>query len=304
MHAALLENSIAPEQARFVLPQAMMTTWVWKGSLLFFARVCRLRQDGHAQAEAQEVANMIAEHCARVAPVSWAALRVRGCRAPKAPALALGVSAERLLAARLLQLSKALIKRADALGHGSHKIAQLDNARLPSGPKTRFTHSQLIDITQLAAHPFLQNTCGIAFTARRQLAVAIQPKGDRSLFLAFRFKCHVRPLISARLAIDERHLHMHDNRPTSRRRYRPTLTTYSPGSMPGWSPSRSSSGRCDRGERSPCRRAAGRPVAMLVIVADRFVIDRITDPHRQHRCTSPLANLHRPSACRAPWSAA
>lgn len=75
MHAALLENGIAPEQARFVLPQAMMTTWVWKGSLLFFARVCRLRQDGHAQAEAQEVANMIAEHCARVAPVSWAALR-------------------------------------------------------------------------------------------------------------------------------------------------------------------------------------------------------------------------------------
>ena len=71
----LRELGVAPEQARFVLPQSMMTTWVWKGSLLFFARVCRLRQDGHAQAEAQEIANMIAEHCARVAPVSWAALR-------------------------------------------------------------------------------------------------------------------------------------------------------------------------------------------------------------------------------------
>lgn len=72
--ARLRDLGVAPEQARMVLPQGMETTWVWKGSLLFFSRVCRLRQDAHAQREAQVLADMIAQCCKGVAPVSWRAL--------------------------------------------------------------------------------------------------------------------------------------------------------------------------------------------------------------------------------------
>jgi len=70
----LLEAGVAPEQARMVLPQSMNTTWIWTGSLLFFARVCKLRLDAHAQAETREVAEKIAYECAKVFPVSWEAL--------------------------------------------------------------------------------------------------------------------------------------------------------------------------------------------------------------------------------------
>lgn len=73
-YAALLKRGVAPEMARMVLPQATMTTWIWTGSLLFFARVCRLRQAADAQAETRQIANQIAAHCRRLFPVSWAAL--------------------------------------------------------------------------------------------------------------------------------------------------------------------------------------------------------------------------------------
>ena len=39
----LLEAGVAPEQARMVLPQSMMTEWYWSGTLMAFARVCNLR---------------------------------------------------------------------------------------------------------------------------------------------------------------------------------------------------------------------------------------------------------------------
>jgi thymidylate synthase (FAD) len=70
----MLRLGVAPEMARGVLPLASMTTWIWTGSLLFFARVCKLRLDSHAQAETREVAEKIAYECRKVFPVSWAAL--------------------------------------------------------------------------------------------------------------------------------------------------------------------------------------------------------------------------------------
>jgi len=51
-----IEAGMAPEQARMVLPQNTMTTWIWSGSLAAFARVVRLRTDKHAQQETQDVA--------------------------------------------------------------------------------------------------------------------------------------------------------------------------------------------------------------------------------------------------------
>jgi thymidylate synthase (FAD) len=70
----IAHDNVAPEQARMVLPQNMMTEWYWTGSLMAFCRVCRERLGPGAQAETREVAEMIAEIVAPLFPVSWAAL--------------------------------------------------------------------------------------------------------------------------------------------------------------------------------------------------------------------------------------
>lgn len=71
---ALLAWGIAPEQARMVLPQSMMTSWVETASLAYWARVYKLRTDAHAQAEIQDLARQIGDIIAPLFPVSWAAL--------------------------------------------------------------------------------------------------------------------------------------------------------------------------------------------------------------------------------------
>lgn len=69
-----LECGVCPEQARMILPQSMMTEWIWTGSLYAFHRVCVLRLDSHTQRETQEVAKQIDVICAEKFPESWAAL--------------------------------------------------------------------------------------------------------------------------------------------------------------------------------------------------------------------------------------
>lgn len=69
-----LLKTVAPEQARMVLPQNMMTEWVWSGSLMAFARVCKLRLDPHAQQETREVAQQINDQVPENFKYSWAAL--------------------------------------------------------------------------------------------------------------------------------------------------------------------------------------------------------------------------------------
>lgn len=73
-YESLLQGGVAPEQARMILPQNMMTEWYWTGSLMFFCRVCRERLAPGAQQETREVAERIAEIVAPLFPVSWAAL--------------------------------------------------------------------------------------------------------------------------------------------------------------------------------------------------------------------------------------
>lgn len=70
----LLEAGVAPEQARMILPQNMMTEWYWTGSLMFWCRVCRERLAPGAQLETRQVAEQIAEKVAPLFPVSWSAL--------------------------------------------------------------------------------------------------------------------------------------------------------------------------------------------------------------------------------------
>ena len=71
----MIDAGVAPEQARMILPQSMMTEWYWSGTLYAFARVCNLRCASDAQYETRIVANIIDELSEVVFPVSWAALR-------------------------------------------------------------------------------------------------------------------------------------------------------------------------------------------------------------------------------------
>ncbi len=67
----LLKLKVCPEQARMVLPQDMLTSWYWSGSVYAFSRVCNLRLKEDAQAETREVAQAISDHCTIMFPVSW-----------------------------------------------------------------------------------------------------------------------------------------------------------------------------------------------------------------------------------------
>jgi len=70
----MLDEGVAPEQARMVLPQSMMTEWYWSGSLDAFADMCNLRCMPDTQAETREVADKISAEMAKLFPVSWEAL--------------------------------------------------------------------------------------------------------------------------------------------------------------------------------------------------------------------------------------
>jgi len=71
----LLEQGVAPEQARMVLPQSMITEWYWSGSLDAFADMCNLRCKPDTQYETQVVAGHIDTEMAKLFPISWMALR-------------------------------------------------------------------------------------------------------------------------------------------------------------------------------------------------------------------------------------
>lgn len=74
LYNSMLEGGICVEQARFVLPQAMMCQWYWTGSLAAFGRFYKQRSDSHAQKEIQDLADMVGEVIQPLFPVSWKAL--------------------------------------------------------------------------------------------------------------------------------------------------------------------------------------------------------------------------------------
>ena len=75
LYNAMIEKGVAPEQARMVLPQSMMTEWYWSGTLYAFARVCNLRCKPDTQKETQDVANEIDRLTEGAFPRSWKYLR-------------------------------------------------------------------------------------------------------------------------------------------------------------------------------------------------------------------------------------
>jgi thymidylate synthase (FAD) len=70
----LVRQGVAPEQARFVLPQGCEVNWYWTGSLYAFANAYNKRVDSHAQGEVRDLFLPIGDIMAELFPVSWAAL--------------------------------------------------------------------------------------------------------------------------------------------------------------------------------------------------------------------------------------
>ena len=71
---AMIAAGVCPEQARFVLPQGVLTEWVWTGSLAAYARFCSQRMAPDAQKEVRQLAKMVADIIEPLYPHSWAAL--------------------------------------------------------------------------------------------------------------------------------------------------------------------------------------------------------------------------------------
>ena len=70
----MIREGVAPEQARMVLPQSMMTEWYWSGSLDAFANMAKLRCKPDTQEETRLIANQISEQMLEKFPVSWSEL--------------------------------------------------------------------------------------------------------------------------------------------------------------------------------------------------------------------------------------
>jgi len=71
LYNTLIDKGVAPEQARMVLPQSMMTEWYWSGTLYAFARVCNLRCKPDVQKETRDICEGISKECGKHFPISW-----------------------------------------------------------------------------------------------------------------------------------------------------------------------------------------------------------------------------------------
>ena len=74
LYEDLLARGVAPEIARCILPQSMMTEFIETGSLAAYARLYNLRMDPTAQREIRNYAEMIGDVIEPLFPVSWKAL--------------------------------------------------------------------------------------------------------------------------------------------------------------------------------------------------------------------------------------
>ncbi len=74
LYTDLINQGVAPEIARTILPQSMYTEFIETGSLAAYARLYKLRTSPDAQREIQIYAKAIGNFLASEFPVSWEAL--------------------------------------------------------------------------------------------------------------------------------------------------------------------------------------------------------------------------------------
>lgn len=76
LYDEMISDGVAPEQARMVLPQSMMTSYYVTGSLAAWARAYKQRIDPHAQVEIQDLAKQWDMIIRPLYPTSWKELTV------------------------------------------------------------------------------------------------------------------------------------------------------------------------------------------------------------------------------------
>jgi len=74
MYREMLKANVAPEQARMMLPQSMMTSYYVTGSLSAWARAYKLRIDSHSQVEIQMLAKQWGDIIEPLFPECWEVL--------------------------------------------------------------------------------------------------------------------------------------------------------------------------------------------------------------------------------------
>jgi len=79
LYTGMLKQGFAAEQARMVLPQSLMTSWTWSGTLGAFAKMCQLRLAKDSQYETRLVAKEVYKYLCNQFPVA-APLLVEGVR--------------------------------------------------------------------------------------------------------------------------------------------------------------------------------------------------------------------------------
>jgi thymidylate synthase (FAD) len=77
LYKEMVQDGVAPEMARMVLPQSMMVNFIWSGNLLAFHHVYKLRSGEGAQQEAVDFAKLLKEAVKPAFPISWEALENR-----------------------------------------------------------------------------------------------------------------------------------------------------------------------------------------------------------------------------------
>lgn len=74
LYNEMLSRGVAPEQARMILPQNMYTEFYMTGNLRNWAHFLKLRLDGHAQLEVQQIAQQVHDLLEPLFPKSVEAL--------------------------------------------------------------------------------------------------------------------------------------------------------------------------------------------------------------------------------------
>lgn len=71
LYNAMIKGGVAPEQARMILPQSMMTSYVATGTLYAWANAYKLRSDSHAQKEIRDLAAIWNTLISPLFPCAW-----------------------------------------------------------------------------------------------------------------------------------------------------------------------------------------------------------------------------------------
>lgn len=74
LYNEMIREGVAPEQARMILPQNVMITWVWTGTLLGWSYMLSQRLAPDTQKETRDFAALVEDEVIKRFPVSYAAL--------------------------------------------------------------------------------------------------------------------------------------------------------------------------------------------------------------------------------------